>query len=374
MRVMGFNGLGCHFEMYTYVIDYCVIKHGWDLTIYHKGYEASELDVDTFYLDWVARKKKETCEDVSSGQFSGKRCGNFRFKFLWDDFEKEVNHYDAYVLFTDDDGEFSVWDNRYILDRTMMIEHFMFRRRFDVPTNQCISTRPFVFSERMTRYARKYSKFREDTIVDWSIFASDRWALPVFCGVRERGGEVGGRRGTRQEIHVGILGASAKSLSQERIRRLVFGAMLPVKLHLISRLKINVGDFWGLSDLVESGRLSIETLFNATMEELYEKVENVCDFLMTDVATDNGDFNSECVLMSGTIPAAISTLTPLIISRETNAYYRFPEDAVVQFSKWDCSPILLRPISDDAVLKLRQDMLDRRDREFDAIFKNILLN
>ena len=69
------------------------------------------------------------------------------------------------------------------------------------------------------------------------------------------------------------------------------------------------------------------------------RVIDACQFVLTDHVIDNKYENEQ---MSGSIPLAFSLLVPLIISSQTNQYYKF--ENVIEFYKIDDADIVLRDI------------------------------
>jgi len=69
--------------------------------------------------------------------------------------------------------------------------------------------------------------------------------------------------------------------------------------------------------------------------------------------------------MSGSIPLSFSTLTPLIISRETNAYYQFKN--VIEYDKDSTENIVLENIDFHLIEQEREDMLNKNVALFDKV-------
>ena len=63
--------------------------------------------------------------------------------------------------------------------------------------------------------------------------------------------------------------------------------------------------------------------------------------------------------MSGAIPLAFSTLTPLIISIKTNEYYKFIN--VIEFDKDGVDDIILRDVDIDLIAQERSDIIQKND-------------
>ncbi len=65
------------------------------------------------------------------------------------------------------------------------------------------------------------------------------------------------------------------------------------------------------------------------------------------------------------IPISFSTLTPLIISKETNSYYQFKN--VVEFVKESDEPIILHSIDIESLERERNELIDKNHALFDSM-------
>lgn len=85
-------------------------------------------------------------------------------------------------------------------------------------------------------------------------------------------------------------------------------------------------------------------------------------YVITDL-TNHKNCSQE--LMSGSIPLAFSTLTPLIMSKATNEYYKFQH--VIEFVDGSTQDIVLKDIDIVALEKERDDLVLRNYELFDNI-------
>jgi hypothetical protein len=281
-----------------------------------------------------------------------------KFENLWGDFEREINHYDAMVLFTDDDPDYNVYESK-ILHRTLMIEHCIFRRRDDIP--HTLSTRPFDFS--LLQEAKEKSKFKT-----FDQCSSALWGLPTYPFYKpERKPRLAEL--TRQTA-VCILGGFAEYNIDliHRLRPLSFTDP-KIKIYAVSR-HMELNKF----DALDKERFEVEIHKNIPMDELVAILRKT-DFLLTDVSKDN-EYNTEKVLMSGCIPMAFSFLVPLIISKQTNQYYQFHN--VIEFDKNTQDPIELHTLDYGRLHQECEKMTDKNmlllDQSFQRIFHDPIAN
>jgi hypothetical protein len=270
---------------------------------------------------------------------------------LWGDFEQAIPQYDAIVLFTDDDLEYNVYDPK-ILHKTLMIEHSIFRRRTDIP--HTLSTRPFDFS--LLEEARQCSKFKEFTKPSCPIFALPTYPL-YQPNQKPRPAEL------PRQTTICIVGGFHE-YNIDFIHRL---QPLPntdpkIKLHAISRHME-----WDKFDHLDKDRFELEIYKNIPIQELIEILKKV-DFILTDVAKDN-EYLLEKVLMSGCIPLSFSTLTPLILSKQTNQYYQFKN--VIEFDKYSHSPIPLHLIDFQQIQDEREQIVQKNNAILEHLFQLI---
>jgi GR25 family glycosyltransferase involved in LPS biosynthesis len=129
MKIAIFNGFNFHFEMFGYIIDYC-LKRNIQLDIY------TQIELDLGWLSFYKNKIIKDSKDIAIIKAS---------------FYPSNNNYDHIILTTDDDRFFP---DMLINEKFICIDHYHKIRRFTVPYH--ITTRNF--------HSRK--------ICDW--------ALPVY--------------------------------------------------------------------------------------------------------------------------------------------------------------------------------------------------
>lgn len=122
-----------------------------------------------------------------------------------------------------------------------------------------------------------------------------------------------------------------------------------ITIHVISR-NVNLDSFQGCKFPV-IGHSNISTF--DIMDIIYKT-----DYILTDVALPKNYTHEN---MSGSIPLAMSTLTPLILSKETNAYYQFKN--CIEFEE----NIVLRDINTDDLRTERNEIIERNHNVLNTI-------
>ena len=158
-------------------------------------------------------------------------------------------------------------------------------------------------------------------------------------------------RGNEWEDIIVFLGHTPNGHNQDVLQRIV--STRKIRLMVISRN--NESSITGLPYPVEYySDLSTEELINILRRASY---------VITDI-TNHKDYTHE--LMSGAIPLAFSTLTPLIMSKATNEYYKFKN--VIEFdSTAKEEDIVLKDMDIVALEKERGDLISRNYELFDKI-------
>jgi hypothetical protein len=284
MKVAIFNGFLFHYEMFGYLIDFCS-KMKYELTVYwgighDHGYRELYTRVFSDYK-FIIRGARE---------FLGMTA-------------QQRSTFDIVFLITDDDYEFdksNLENNR----KTICIEHF-YKDRCPLLTNK-IATRPFA------------SPYLRD------------WALPcysILCSGDKRIVKLS----EREQIHIAIIGSTIGKYNTAVMNRIKFMDK-PIIFHVIGR-DVERSQFDGLDNLdLLNIYHNIDTLYMM-------RVIDACQFVLTDHIIDNKYENEQ---MSGSIPLAFSLLVPLIISSQTNQYYKF--ENVIEFNKTDGADIILHDI------------------------------
>ena len=243
------------------------------------------------------------------------------------------NQYDVIFVTTDDDFGFK---REWIDDRCIVIEH-MFAARAPGYTHR-IGVRPFANS-------------------------SKPWALPCYDIVRNPDEKMGWCAHDVHDVHVALIGGT------EKIDTRLFNRMVPALMQ--SRIKLHcIGRSWypgclrlessACVDLVIHGTLSAADMIHCL---------KMCDYVLTDIANPdhiNGN------LMSGCIPLAFSTLTPVIVGRKNNSIYKFK--SVMEIDLSSDEPIVLEKLSHERVIAValeRDELVRMAGREFDRCIQGI---
>lgn len=235
-------------------------------------------------------------------------------------FQEDRYDYDAIFLLTDDDFSFPTEDAK-INRKTICIDHLQEIRNPVFETH--VATRPF---------AKKRP-----------------WALPTFPILTSR--EKMENMKEKEEDIIVFLGHTPNTHNKDVLQRFV--STRKIRLIVISRN--NESRITGLPYPVEYySDLSTKELINILRRASY---------VITDI-TNHKDYTHE--LMSGSIPLAFSTLTPLIMSKATNEYYKF--NNVIEFdTAAQAADIVLKDIDIVALEKERDDLVSRNYELFDKI-------
>lgn len=103
-----------------------------------------------------------------------------------------------------------------------------------------------------------------------------------------------------------------------------------------------------------------------SQEALIELVSR-CHYILADVFLLTHDHENRH--MSGCVPLAFSLRVPLILSKQTNRYYRFRN--VVEFDKHTGDPIVLHTIDPSLLQQEFEEMLNKNERILDLKFSQI---
>ena len=324
-KIAGFNCLTCHYEMFGYLIHYCK-ERNYSLTIY------CDFPYDNGFMEFY--------HQLFQYPF-------LYFEQLWGNFEHEINKYDAIMLFTDDDFNYNVHEPK-ILNRTLMIEHSILRRRNNIP--HALSTRPYDYS--------LIENINNSTEPSTYI-----WALPTYPILLPN--QKTPLANLSRQTTICILGACDRNINLNILKRLIplKNTDSKIKLLVISR-KIEFLKFKDLDTDFE-----IEFHSNICTEILVEILKKV-DFMLTDF-TDDIEHTTENGGMSGCIPMAFSFLIPLIISKQSNRIYQFKN--VIEFDKSTHDPIQLELIDPQQIAYEREQIVNKNMALFDQIFRTIFM-
>ena len=314
MKIAIFNGFPFHYEMYGYIIHYCAYQ-GHSLTIYDLQ---ANLD-----LGFVS---------LYQNIFPS-------FPIVYKPlsyFTEEGHSFDAIFLTTDDDPRFQK-EKAEINRKIICIDHY-FRIR-SPEFHKRIATRPFP-----TEYWRP-------------------WALPLYP-ILSYYEKIKMRAALPNDtIFIAMVGYSIGSYNIKIMNRLKSAEK---KIVLVSIARWNSKDkFVGLRSDIE-----LHILENIPAIQM---IHILCqsDYVLINVAFKKSYYGDEIdddeyvyKSMSGIIPLTFATLTPLILSKETNQYYQF-ENAIT-FDKSD-ENIDLQEQNIEALELERQQHIEKNHNLFSSI-------
>ena len=303
MKIAIFNGFTFHYEMFGYIIYYCKYK-GYELTVF----KPNRNDQDQGYIG-----------------FYNQHYGSYRVTYKDIGlFENEKHVFDAIFLVTDDDPHFDT-GNRIINEKTICIDH-SYRIRSPIFSKR-IAVRPF---------AAGY--YRD-------------WALPMYP-ILDISQKMQKKHASSDEIHITLLGDSVMPYHVGILNRIE--KPKKIVIHAISRF-MSPDKFNGIrSDI------ALHVYRNISTDELFS-IMYTSDYCITDL-TESKNYVDE--VMSGSIPLAFSTLTPLILSKQSNSYYRFKN--VIEYDKCTDEDIHLHEIDMNLLEQEREDFIQKNHRLFDA--------
>jgi hypothetical protein len=282
-RLAIFNGFPFHYEMFGYIINYCVVKR-FELTIY----TTTQND-----LGWIQFYRS----------FFQKGIPNF-VPFIIKPvnmFNSEFRKYDLIILTTDDDPAFK---DGWISEKVVKISHVNFERR------------PLITK---TIYNRPY-----DIVAPW--------ALPCFPIVNVDDKLTFFKKGTG-DINILLIGYYS-TYEFDIFNRMVCadGNDRKIVLHFISRRTLPFQ-----STCCERLKSNISTKFyvNIDTNDMF-KLLGIADYLCIECSSHPTHHYES---MSGAIPTSFSCLTPLIIDKNMNSYYKFQN--AIEYNTNSSEPIIL---------------------------------
>uniref|UniRef100_A0A6C0JG02 Glycosyl transferase family 1 domain-containing protein n=1 Tax=viral metagenome TaxID=1070528 RepID=A0A6C0JG02_9ZZZZ len=279
MKIAAFNGFLFHDEMFGYIIHFCK-HHKHELTLFcHTEY----------YNHYIEFYKKH---------FHGYYFNVVDMRL----FDQLKYGFERIFLMTDIDQNFKDNDP-YINSITIRIDHYGEIRRENI--NNFIATRPFKNNYR-------------------------KWALPcypIYYSVEKYDALK-----QNNTINIMILGNCRERYDEKIINRLQCESNKPIIINVVSR-KIKRENFVGW-------KLKVDVCLyeNITTNNLIDLLKNT-NYLLTDAVNDP-HYEENC--MSGSVPIAFSTLTTLVISKQSNKYYNFKN--VIEFDKDSQDIIYLKDV------------------------------
>jgi glycosyltransferase involved in cell wall biosynthesis len=298
-----FNSFNFHYEMFGCVINYCN-KNNFKLTIFTK--QNNELGWLEFY-----KKHFKTCD--------------FEYKDI-SEFEQLKNEFDIIFITTDDDYGFK---QEWINDKCISINHHYTIRVPEYKHNLAI--RPFI-----------------DNLRDW--------AIPCYSLLN-----MSDKQHTLEpEINIAIIG-QIMNLNYDVINRLESNTK--INLHICGRANDNVTN--NNLDIIKSivnSNISVNNYFNIGTTKLFNLLKK-CDYILTDCSNNTDHINGQS--SSGCIPVAISTLTPLIISKTNNKLYNFKNVLEFELKSEDKIYINKGDIDSYLLLEEREVLISMFDKYMD---------
>jgi hypothetical protein len=231
-------------------------------------------------------------------------------------FETEAHTYDAIILFTDDDRTFPT-DSQILNNKTICIDHYYLLRRPILLHH--IAVRPY-----SPEYARD-------------------WAFPTYPIVTNRTIEK-----MNDIVRIVLIGGVSRSeYCIDILNRLKCPEGKQIHLHVIRRF-LNLSHFGNLDS-----RIQLHIHENIPTKDVFEICNN-SDYAITDVSCS---LEYEEHTMSGAIPLYVSLLVPLILSKQTNAYYQFRN--VIEFDKHSTDDIVLTNVDISLLETERESIVSR---------------
>jgi glycosyl transferase family 25 len=346
-HIATFSSLNYHYEMFGYIIQFCYINN-YKLTIF--------ADNTNDISGWLNYYKNL----FSSFEFETKHY-NF--------FQQEKYLFDLIFLTSNTDKfYFEYFDTDYLKKSTICITHqinYLYKVQ-EPDSGKTIYVRPF------------------------KLNSDNEWFLPCFNSEKKDVKIV-----DDNFINIAILGACVEHDVNNKLVYYNYNTTFinrlktdkKIRLHFIAR-NITSLQLYGLKSQNE-----LHTHENVPTEYMFE-ILNKCSFIMTDVncydsssheidrmcdinkhisgknvgpsAPEDYHFRYEKQKMSGAIPLAFSLGIPLIISKQTNEYYKFKN--VIEFDKTTDDDIILTDISPELIENERKELM----RKFNDFANNSL--
>ena len=260
-----YNSFPFHYEMFGYIIHYCVTNR-FTLTIY------TTTSNDMGWMQFYTR-------------FFQKGLEHFQPFFIKpiNSFGAEFNQYDLIVLTTDDDPAFK---DEWISSKVLKIAHINFERRPQIVN---------------TIYNRPYD-------------VAMPWALPCFpiVNVDEKISHIALKKGN---IDIVLIGGYS-NYKFEIFNRMARENSQPIVLHFVNRV---MHEFYASCRSRLNENISTKCHINTDTNDLFKLIQTA-DYLCIECSSQPKHYHNT---MSGAIPMAFSCLTPLIIDKKINNYYKF---------------------------------------------------
>ena len=335
-----FSSLNYHYEMFGYIINFCSLND-YKLTIF-----TDNINNNNGWLDY--------------------------YKNVFSSFEFEIKHYNffqqekylcdlIFLTSNTDKFYFEYFDSDYLKKNTICVTHQInYLYQVEEPdTGKTIYVRPF------------------------KLNSDDEWFLPCFNSENKSVKIV-----DDNFINIAIIGACVEHDINNKLVYYNYNTTFinrlktdkKIRLHFIAR-NITSLQLYGLKSPTQ-----LHTHENVPTEYMIELL-NKCSFIMTDVncydnstheidrlcdinkhisgknvgplAPEDYYYKYEKAKMSGAIPLAFSLGIPLIISKQTNEYYKFKN--VIEFDKTTNDDIILTDISPELIENERNELMCKFD-------------
>ena len=318
-KIAIFNSFKFHYEMFGYIISYCK-KNNYELTIFTETINN---------LGWLDFYKNIFCNY------------NFEYKCI-DDYDRLKDTFDIVFVTTDDDYKFKT---EWINDKCIAIDHTNFNRRPEFTHH--IGTREF---DKNNLFALPCYNILEECKKTNILEHKINIAIIGVANIPP----------------VGIIkGYTYYKINYDVINRLCTNDKnLTINLHFIGR---------GLYEQEIKSSINSNICINLHQGIDANEMINLlktCDYILTD-ATNNID-HINCISMSGNIPLAFSTLTPLIISKKNNSLYKFKN--VIEFDLNSDDKIIVEKgiIDINLLVKERNELITMFDNNVNKLLNNKL--
>jgi len=281
------------------------------------GYSGHSFHYEMFgyIIDYCKRNKyeltiycKKECDegyiDMYNNIFSDYKVEYKEYYLL----NTDINNYNIIILFSDCDKSFNFTKNNVIC-----IDHYYETRSPNIKLH--IANRPYK------------ENYRD-------------WALPCYPIIKDKINQ--------NNYNICIINSVITKYNINIINRLI--CPQKINIHAISR-NINISHFNGLND-----NFNIILHKSPTAPELLNII-NQCDYILTDISNDKP---YEEKIMSGAIPFSFSTLRILIISKQTNQYYKFKN--VIEFDKNSTDDIILKEIDINKIKEERDILIENNHK------------
>jgi glycosyl transferase family 25 len=354
-----FSSLNYHYEMFGYIIQFCSTNN-YNLTIF-----ADNLNHNN---GWLTYYKTELFPNFNF------ECKHYNF------FQQEKYLFDLIFLTSNtDEFYFKYFDTDYLKNKTISITH---RKKYLYEVIPPDSGK--------TIYVRPYE-----------LNSDNEWFLPCFSPFRIENDITSNEVEDNSCIHIAIIGACVEHDVNSKLVYYNYNTTIinrlktdkKIILHVIAR-NITCMQFYGLKSCAE-----VHTHENITTEYMFAILKK-CSFIITDAncydsssheiyrmcdinkhisgknvgpsAPEEYHFKYEKHTMSGAISMAFSLCIPLIISKQTNQYYKFQN--VIEFDKTTDEDIILTDISSELIENERNELIYKFNEFANNSLKEIIDN